>query len=90
MLVASSICCVVREDTEDMNRERAETHLRLLAEADLRRAPALTADDLPGGRLTLVVEALSAVGAVDVGAADEILAGRRQAATSPACRRRAG
>ncbi len=56
-----------------MNRERAETHLRLLAEADLRRVPTLTADDLPGGRLTLVVEALSAVGAVDVGTADEIL-----------------
>jgi hypothetical protein len=79
MLVASSICCVVREDTEDMNRERAETHLRLLAEADLRRAPALTADDLPGGRLTLVVEALSAMGAVDVGTADEILAELRLA-----------
>jgi hypothetical protein len=25
-------------DTEDMNRERAETHLRLLAEEELRRA----------------------------------------------------
>jgi hypothetical protein len=57
-----------------MNRERAESHLRLLAEADLRRAPALTADDLPGGRLTLVAEALSAVGAVGAGTADEILA----------------
>lgn len=27
-----------REDTEDMNRERAEIYLRLLSEAELRRA----------------------------------------------------
>jgi len=31
-------CCVLREDTEDMNRGRAETHLRQLAEAELRCA----------------------------------------------------
>ena len=58
-----------------MNRGRAEAHLRLLAEAELRRATA------PGalgrglaGRLPLVAQALIAVGAVDVGTADEIQA----------------
>jgi len=58
-----------------MNRGRAETHLRQLAEAELRRATA------PGalgrghaGRLPLVAQALIAVGAVDVGTADEIQA----------------
>ena len=58
-----------------MNRERAETHLRQLAEAELRGAGA------PGSRgaghdgsLALVAQALIAVGAVDVGTADEILA----------------
>ena len=29
---------MLREDTEDMNRGRAETHLRQLAEAELRCA----------------------------------------------------
>jgi len=59
-----------------MDRGRAETHLRQLAEAELRRATA------PGalgrghaGRLPLVAQALIAVGAVDVGTADEIQAG---------------
>jgi hypothetical protein len=58
-----------------MDRGRAETHLRQLAEAELRRATA------PGalgrghaGRLPLVAQALIAVGAVDVGTADEIQA----------------
>ena len=58
-----------------MNRGRAETHLRQLAEAELRRANAPGtlgrghADSLP-----LVAQALIAVGAVDVGTADEIQA----------------
>ncbi len=58
-----------------MNRGRAETHLRQLAEAELRRATA------PGGRgrghagtLPLVAQALIAVGAVDAGTTDEIQA----------------
>ena len=58
-----------------MNREHAETHLRQLAEAELRRATALSAQGLGhAGRLPLVAYALIAVGAVDVGAADEIRA----------------
>jgi hypothetical protein len=79
---------VLREDTEGVNGGRAETHLRQLAEAELRRATA------PGalgrghaGRLPLVAQALIAVGAVDVGTADQIqaeldlaLAARYQAA----------
>jgi hypothetical protein len=58
-----------------MDREQAETHLRRLAEAELRRA---TAPGAPGlvqpGRLALVAQALVTVGAVDVGTADEIRA----------------
>ena len=77
-----------REDTEDMNRRRAETHLRQLAEAELRRATEPGALGRgPTGRLPLVAQALIAVGAVDVGAADQIqaeldlaLAARYQAA----------
>ncbi len=46
-----------------MNRERAETHLRQLAEAELRRAAALPAGSIPGrwntARLALVAPALS-------------------------------
>lgn len=66
------------EDTKDMNRERAETHLRLLAEAELRRAKTLPAADIPGrwnsAGLALVAHALSAVGAIEVGTADEVQA----------------
>ncbi len=66
-----------REDTEEMNRGRAETCLRLLAEAELRRVTTPGAG-VPGrrnsARLALVAQALAAVGAVDVGAADEIRA----------------
>ncbi len=58
-----------------MNRGRAETYLRQLAEAGLRRATA------PGAlgrghadRLPLVAQALVAAGAVDVGTADQIQA----------------
>jgi hypothetical protein len=59
-----------------VNRERAETHLRLLAEAELRRATALRADGTMSQRhapsLALAAEVLAAVGAVDAGAVDEI------------------
>ena len=71
-----------------MDRERAEAHLRQLAEAELRRATAPGA--LSRGyafRLPLVAQALVAAGAVDVGTADQIraeldlaLAARYQAA----------
>ena len=66
-----------------MNRDRAESQLRLAAEAGLRRARAL-ADD-PGGpgrpavftdctlRLTNVAAALTAVGALEAERADDIL-----------------
>jgi len=64
-----------RQDTEDMNRGRAETHLRQLAEAGLRHATAPGALGRgPAGRLPLVAQALVAVGAVDVGTADQIRA----------------
>jgi hypothetical protein len=68
-----------REDTEDMNRERAETHLRLLAEAELRRATTWPADgglldECHSARLELVAQALHAVHAFDMGAANEIQA----------------
>ena len=58
-----------------MNRGRAETHLRQLAEAELRRAnaPGTLGGGHPGS-LPLVAQALIAVGAVDVGTADEIQA----------------
>jgi hypothetical protein len=77
-----------REDTEDMNRRRAETHLRQLAEAELRGATAPGALSRgPAGTLPLVAQALIAAGAVDVGTADQIraeldraLAARYQAA----------
>jgi hypothetical protein len=58
------------EDTEEVNRERAETHLRLMAEAELRRAAAdprngaATPPDMPGGeRGALVLRQRSAVAA---------------------------
>ena len=66
------------EDTEEMNRERAETYLRQLAEAELRRARTLPAARIPGrqntARLALAAQALVAVGAVDAGTADQIRA----------------
>ena len=58
-----------------MNCGRAETHLRQLAEAELRRATEPGALGRgPAGRLPLVAQALIAVGAVDVGTADQIQA----------------
>ena len=62
-----------------MNRERAETHLRLLAEAELRRATTWPADgglldECHSARFELVAQALHAVRAFDMGAANEIQA----------------
>ena len=61
-----------------MDRERAETHLRLLAEAELRRAMTMPVGSIPGRwysvRLALVAQALIAVGAVSADVADEIQA----------------
>jgi hypothetical protein len=61
-----------------MDREGAETYLRLLAEAELRRATTIAAASLPGRwrstRLELAAQALSAVGAVGADVADEIQA----------------
>jgi hypothetical protein len=66
-------CCY--GDTEDMDRGRAEAHLRQLAEAELRHATAPGARRLDhSGRLALVAQALIALGAVDLGTADEIQA----------------
>ena len=61
-----------------MDRERAETHLRLLAEAELRRVTAMPAGSIPdrwySARLALVAQALTAVGAVGADVADEVQA----------------
>ena len=62
-----------------MDRERAETHLRLLAEAELRRATTLPADgglldECHSARLELVAQALYAARAFDMGLAWEIQA----------------
>jgi hypothetical protein len=71
-------CCVLSEDTEDVNRQRAESHLRLLAEAERRRMMALPTDRSNdqwfAPRLELVAQALGAVGAVDAGTAKQIQA----------------
>ena len=48
-----------------MNRERAEAHLRLLAEAELRRVPVSPVDGAVSYRLGLVTQALRSVGAID-------------------------
>ncbi|HEX5301667.1 MAG TPA: hypothetical protein VFW50_32215, partial [Streptosporangiaceae bacterium] len=65
-----------------MNREGAETYLRLLAEAAMRRALAASPEQRlagsadPGGhrtRLKLVGQALAAVGALDFGTLEDIL-----------------
>ena len=60
-----------------MDRERAETYLRQLAEAELR-ARTLPAALIPGGqdsgRLALAEPALVAAGAVEAGTADQIRA----------------
>jgi hypothetical protein len=74
-----------------MDRERAETYLRLPAEAELRRATTIAARGTPGqwhsARLALAAQALSAAGAVGADVADQIqadvrlvVAGRHQLA----------
>ena len=74
------------EDTEDVNRERAESHLRLLAEAERRRMMALPAerfnDQWFSRRLELVAQALAALGAVDAGTAKQIQADFDRASTA--------
>ena len=61
-----------------MSSERAETWLRLLAEAELRRATTMAMRSSPGrwhsARLALAAQALSAAGAVGADVADEIQA----------------
>ena len=61
-----------------MNRERAETYLRRLAEAELRRARTVPPPGIPRqretARLELVAQALVAVDAVDAGPAGQIRA----------------
>jgi hypothetical protein len=68
-------------DTRDMNREGAETYLRVLAEAELRTA--MTPVLRPGGpgsrgggsaRLRVVAQALAAVDALDPETAGDIMA----------------
>ena len=60
-----------------MNRERAETHLRVLAEAELRRATSQPWGDAPqagyAARVKRVAQVLAFVGALDEGTADQIL-----------------
>ena len=61
-----------------MDRERAETFLRLLAEAELRHATTMPTVGIPGrqylARLALAAQALMAVDAVGSGVIDEIQA----------------
>ncbi len=64
-------------DTVDMNRERADTYLRVLAEAELRR---VTSRPWGGAqragyaaRVKRVAQVLAFVGAVDDGVADQVL-----------------
>ena len=60
-----------------MNRERAETYLRVLAETELRRATMQPWDDAQracdAGRVNRVAQVLAFVGALDAGVADQIL-----------------
>jgi hypothetical protein len=71
-----------------MNREGAETYLRVLAEAELRGSAAAALDRSwrPGGRgegsarMTLVAQALTAVHALDEETTEDILAGFDMAA----------
>src|SRR5262245_52193876 len=66
-----------------MDRERAETYLRLLAEAELRRALKMPAGSIPdwwySARLAPVAQALTAVDAIGADVADEIQADVRLA-----------
>jgi hypothetical protein len=68
-----------------MDREGAETHLRLLAEAELRRVMKMPVGSIPGrwysDRLVLVAQALTAVDAI---AARILAAAAKAAAPAPA------
>jgi len=74
-----------------VDRERAETHLRLLAEAELRRVMTMPAGSIVGrwhpARLALAAQALTAVGAVGADAAGQIQA---DVSLAVAARRRTG
>jgi LmbE family N-acetylglucosaminyl deacetylase len=64
-----------REDSKSVDGERAEAHLRQLAEGELRRRMALPVDTAgfwQSPQLALVAQALCAVGVVDVGVAKQI------------------
>src|ERR1700733_2081084 len=54
--------------------DRGETHLRLVAEAELRRVREQDASVSAGGRVMRVAQALTAVGAIDTATADVIQA----------------
>ena len=64
-------------DTEVMNRERAEIYLRVLAEAELRRATSQPWGDAQragdAARVHRVAQVLTFVGALDDGVTDQIL-----------------
>ena len=78
MATSMPVRCPPGDDTREMDRERAEAHLRLLAEAELRRAMTMPAVSIPArwhsARLALVAQALTAVGAVGADVADQIQA----------------
>jgi hypothetical protein len=78
VVVVMPVHCSPEEDTRGMDRERAETHLRLLAETELRRAMKMPVGSIPArwhsARLALVAQALTAVDAVGSDAADQIQA----------------
>jgi hypothetical protein len=67
----------IEGDTEDMNRERAETYLRALAETELRRATSQPSGNAQradhAARVERVAQVLAFVGALDAGLADQIL-----------------
>ena len=61
-------------DNEEVDAERAETHLRMLVEAELRRAAGLDGGIGPRGvRARRVADALIAAGALDAQCAEELL-----------------
>jgi hypothetical protein len=74
---------VAGEDTEDVDRERAETYLRVLAESELRRAttrsPGAPERAVHAARVKRVAQVLTIVGALDDGVADQVLDGFRLA-----------
>lgn len=75
--------CLRRGTLRDMDRERAEIYLRLLAEAELRRALKMPTGSTPdwwySASLVLVAQALTAADAISADVADEIHADVRLA-----------